>query len=270
MMENQKVERRWGEFPLPLEVSSRWEFGPLQLWCKIVHNDFWVTYQHQELEKGAGRQNSIEPPEEVCWSRWPLKGAYERIRVSPLFPGLPVVVKPESPFILTPQAKTKVYVRCPLWIRLELVGKPNLTIEEVPTVVLSKTWFGEFTDGELCYWISSAARSQIETDPDRLFMAICPIHISNQSKEELIVEKICLRVGRLSLFDSKGQLWAGETRIAYDGSSNFSLVETTQKSPIEAGGGKLIAPPRNPASKNFAEKTFASLKSLPGIGLFLE
>ncbi|MBU0568554.1 DUF432 domain-containing protein [bacterium] len=269
MTENPKVERRWGEFPLPLEVSSRWEFGPLQLWCKTVHNDFWIAYRHQEPEKEI-KESGAEPPEEVCWSRWALKGAYERMRISPLFPDLPVVVKPEATFILTPQARTKVYVRCPLWIRIELVGKSNLTIEEIPTVALSKTWFGEFADGELCYWISSAARSRIETDPGRLFMAICPIHITNQSKEELIVEKICLRVGGLSLFDSQGQLWAGETKAAYYGSTNFSQVEATQKPPAEAGKGKLITPPRNPARKNFTERTFASLKSLPGMGLFLE
>lgn len=268
MIENPKVERRWGEFPLPSEVSNRWELGPLQLWCKIVHDDFWIAYQHQKSEKEA-EEGRVEPPEEA-WSRWALKEAYERIRISPLFPDLPVVVKPEAPFILTPRAGAKVYVRCPLWIRLELAGKDNLTIKEIPAVVLSKTWFGEFTDGELCYWISSAARRQIEVDPDRPFLAICPIQITNQSEEELIVEKICLRVEGLSLFDSEGQLWAGKTKIAYRGSNILSQVEAAGKPPAEASKGKLITPPRNPAGKKFAEKTFASLKALPGIGLFLE
>jgi hypothetical protein len=209
-------------------------------------------------------------PENITWSRWALESACQEIRLVPLFPDRPVVVKPESAFRVTTGAQARIYVRVPLWVRIEPAIPESMPLVEIPTIVLSNTWFGTFTNGELCYWISSGARMQIEPDPSRPFLAICPIQIINRADEELYVEKLCLRVGKLSLFNQGGQLWADETRIIHKGGDEASRIEISGRAPREAGEAELVSPPREADKNGFAARTFTTLKDLPGLGALVK
>ncbi len=227
--------------------------GDLTIRERFDGRDFWLASDHD----GAA-SNGAEPD----WMRWPLNAGYETVTLTPVFPDRPVVVETETPICLTPGSETRIYARCPLWARLDLIGKKQLPIRELQTVVLSNTWFGAFTDGTLGYWVSSHARTQIKSDPSRPWMAICPVHIRNRSDVELKIERICLRVERLSLFAMDGQLWADETRVAYRGPDNVSRIENTGKRPAEATGSRLATPPRVSAKESFTARTFTSLKTL--------
>lgn len=255
--------------PMVVKVSTEpacvWAAGPLRVWCKSSGDELWVGFFH--LEGDEKHAVSDHPPEEIEWSRWAVGRPQQEVRIIPLFPDRPVVVKPENPFRVAKGARAKIYVRVPLWLRLELTTREALSLIEIPTVVLSNTWFGTYTEGELCYWISSGARRQIEPDPTRSYLAICPIQISNRSDGELQVEKLCLRVGGLSLFSYKGQLWSDETVVAYRGGVEPSQVEATGRPPAEAPEAELVTRPRNPVRKRLSVRTFASFRELPGLGL---
>jgi hypothetical protein len=256
----------WGAHPLPEEEPVCWQLGPLHLWFKSTLDELWVNYKHSPIEAAANTDDDSQETvefNELDWRRWTLKQSYKEIQLTPRFPNLPVVVKPEYPFRVTKGVRTKIYVRVPLWVSIYL---EKTAIVEIPTVVLSKTWFGSFTDGELCYWISSAARKRIEPDLTRAFLAICPIQIINRSEDELLVEKICLRVNQLALYTLKHQLWGNETRVNYRGKNERSEIEFLHKAPPDVPKAKQIAPPRDSATKSFTAKTFASLMELPGLG----
>lgn len=255
----------WGSHPMPGEEAVCFICGPLQLWLRSTADELWISFLYNggEERSPAGSEQPVPPPEELNWRRWTLKQHYKEIQFLPVFPDLPVVVKPEYPFRVTRDVRTKIYVRVPLWVRI-LLGKT--TIIEIPTVILSKTWFGDFTDGELCYWISSAARKNMEPDTSRPFLSICPIQIINRSEDELLVEKICLRVEQLTLFTFKNQLWANETKTSYRGQAEGSEIEFSPKPPPDAPSAKLVSTPRIVTTKSFTAKTFASLKDLPGFG----
>ena len=81
------------------------------------------------------------------------------------------------------------------------------------------------------------------------------------------VEKICLRVGSLSLFYDDTQLWSDETKIFYKGKSESSQIKVSGVPPSEAPSAKLIASPRKPEKHSVVAKTFASLIDLPGLGI---
>ena len=247
------IFKPWETRPLPGDEPRESRIGELTMWERFDGRDFWLARDHKE-ERGT--------EDEPDWMRWPLNAEYDSVILTPLFPDRPVVVETEIPICLTPGGQTKIYARCPLWARLELNGKTRMAVEEMPTVILSNTWFGAFTDGVLGYWVSSRTRTQIEPDPARPWMAICPVHIRNLSDVELKIERICLRVERLSLFAKEGQLWADETRVAYRGPDNVSRIENTGKRPPEAVGSKLVSPPRVTAKESIAARTFSSLKTL--------
>jgi len=97
-------------------------------------------------------------------------------------------------------------------------------------------------------------------------LSICPIQIINRSEDELLVEKICLRVEQLTLFTLKNQLWANETKTSYRGQAEDSEIEFSPKPPPDAPSARLVSTPRATTTKSFTAKTFASLKDLPGFG----
>ena len=258
----------WGEHEIPLNKSKNWSIGDIHLWCKRTKDEIQIAYSKTSADNSTATEQ-IELPENVSWSRWALKKEYPSVKFTPLFPDRPVVVKPESPFKLNKGVQARVYIRVPIWIKITQTTRETIELFEIPTVVLSNTWFGSFAEGELCYWISSGVRREIEPDPTRPYLAICPIQLMNQSESDLIVEKICLRVSNLSLFFDKKQLWADDTKVTYKGEQATSQIEFTGKPPAEAGIVELISSPRNPIKKSLVAQTFASLKDLPGIGILM-
>ncbi|MEJ2634214.1 MAG: DUF432 domain-containing protein [Calditrichia bacterium] len=256
----------WGDFPLPDNEERQWEVGPFRLHYKISGNELWTEYSRQNSKEGSNKP--AQSAENTSWSRFALRHGYAKIRILPVLPDRAVVVKPETAFWISKGAKSRVYVRVPVWVQMRLMGRQPVTILDVSTVVLSNTWFGGFMQGELSYWISSSARVDILPDPSRPHMAICPIQIINNSNSDLLVEKIGLRVPYLSLFYDSGQLWSDEMKISYRGGEAVSSLSVSGIVPPELPGGKLISAPRDHMKKNFAAKTFSSIKDLPGLGIF--
>ncbi len=262
------LKEPWGEYALEENATRTWSMGPLQLWCRLASGEIWVaskTAWHgidEWKEEPIRHDLAPNPPEDAPWSRWALSHTSPKIRMIPVFPDLPVIVKPEYSFNLLTNTEAKIYVRVPLWVRIQLATNPPVTVKEVPIVTLSQTWFGDYTSGELCYWLATTARRKVGTDLFRPFLAVCPIHISNVSEEVLTVEKVCLRVVYLSLFHHEGQFWSDETRIIHKGRDNDTQLEFIGVAPGEAPRAAMVSAARIDARKKHLGKTFASFMDI--------
>lgn len=279
----------WGEHPAPPETTP-FTLGPLTLWASVQQNDLWVTFRQTDptaqdktaraeaaeteaAETEASREEETAQPsppvltEDADWKRWALTGEKVRIRFTPEFPDRSVIVKPEYPFNLSPQAEARIYVHCPVWCKVEMVGERTTLITEIPTVVLSNTWFGTFTSGELCYWLSSKARRGMEGVEPTPHLVACPVHIRNRSQEELPIEKICLRVRTLSIYRDHERMWADESTVTYRGGAEFSRIEVAGVPPREAAQASLLSPPRDPGTRSLIGKTFSTIKDIGGLSI---
>ncbi len=250
----------WRDFDIIPEKIFFWEQGTLKLWCKMVSNEIRLTYQHLTDQQTS---EILAPPDEASWSRFALKKNFSRLRLSPVFPDRPIVVQTRAPFNLIRGAAAKVYIRLPMWVKIELLeASKNFTLIELPTVILSNTWLGDFFTGELCYWISTSVSREIIKDAARPFLCLCPIEFFNKSNDDLLVEKICLRVGGFSLFHDRDQLWSDEIKVIFKGNDKTSQIIHTGKAAKEALAAKLISSPREADKKSFTAKTFISIKDL--------
>ncbi|MCB0281466.1 MAG: DUF432 domain-containing protein [Calditrichae bacterium] len=256
----------WGSYDLNAGESVFWRLGPLNLWCKKVEDELWIGFLYdQEGEENNDPNDNPAPPDNLNWERWLLKKGSGKLELKPAFPDLPVVVKPEYAFRVGPNAAAKVFVRVPLWVQL---NHGNFKVTEIPTVKLSKTWFGNFRKGELCYWISSSARRSVTEDLIRIYRAVCPIDIRNKSDDEMLIDKICLRVSRLAIFKAADQYWGSETKAHFRGHDDMSDLEVSKKPPADAPKAVLVATAREEHHMSFTAKTFMSLKELSGIDFF--
>lgn len=255
----------WKEFDIPTDEPGLWDIGTLKIWYKHVFSELWISHAYKGESDVAGKTDP-ELPADDSWSRWALRKVYDKVRFKPAFPDRPVVVKPEYPFKIAQGARVRIYVRVPIWTRIEVGTNRLVEVVGIPTVILSNTWFGSVTEGELCYWISTSARLRIEEDRSRPYLAICPVQIINESEQDLAVEKLCLRGAGLSLFDHDGQLWSDETVAKYKGSNQVTEIQATGRVPIEVDKARRIAGPVEPYKKGIRALTFSTIKELPGMG----
>lgn len=254
----------WGEHDIPPDDTVSIDVGPLILWFRARRDEIWVASKpgnrSRELEEAATRT-----PEDQDWVRWPVSGGADRISLSPMLPPRSVVVEPELAFRLLPRTEARIFVRVPLWVNVELASEPPAALAEIPSLILSDTWWGGFTEGELCYWLPTTARRHVETEVFSPHLVVCPLQLHNDSDEELQVEEIALRVAHLTGFSDAGRFWADETRVRYRGDGEGSDIEMSGEPPREASSAVEVAVPRSPLPRGFRARSFARLKTLPGL-----
>ncbi|TVP48211.1 MAG: hypothetical protein EA350_03440 [Gemmatimonadales bacterium] len=266
------LDAPWGEIPLDTGRPVGRRIGPRELWVDMVQGE--IRLADRKVAPGFD-----SPPDEPdAWSRWALPtipqagggqaGPPFRLNLRPSLPDRAVIVQPEVPFSLVPRAEARIFVRIPLTIRvdLDLPGDAApVLLRTLPTLELSDTWWGSFLDGELCYWLHTTARRAVGPELLEPHLVICPLHLVNQSRSDLKVEKLSFRVELLSLYADRTGFWADESRVRYQGDSEGSQIDMTGRPPEEAvAPRRIFAPPS--AARGIRALTFKGFRGFSGIG----
>lgn len=263
----------WGEWQIKENGITSMSVGDmLEMKIRRVANEVWISTKSSVMTDEVDGAGDDDPDETMAsadlvdnWSRWALNSSGAKLNVTPIFPSLPVIVMPEYTFRLKPGSEARFFTRIPVWIQVADALDNNLTITEIPVIVLSRTWFGSFLDGELCYWLKTTARRYIEDSMFEPHLCTCPIQIKNVSDEELLIDKICVRVERLGIYRDGERLWSDEMSINYRGGKDLSDIVVSGNPPPEAKNAELIGKPRNPQKRGIAERTFKLIHDLQGI-----
>ncbi|MDX1495841.1 MAG: hypothetical protein R3253_17350 [Longimicrobiales bacterium] len=259
----------WGDVGLGVGDSAEYTFGHLRLRLRRRAEELWLNASHDEEgvaetpgASGLQRDVSFDDVAPESWLRWAVP-AEESLALHPALPDRLVVVSPEQPFHLPPEGRAKVFVRIPLFVRVRTTGEVSseATLEEFPSLVLSDTWWGTFTEGELGYWLETRARRQIGPELYQQHLAICPFVLVNRSDSPLPVERFAVRVAYLTLFGRSGAVWTDEVQVRYRGGPEGSEIRYTGKVPDDAGDVELMAKSREPAPRGFHARTFGRLKA---------
>lgn len=253
----------WGHHRVAGDAPSTLQIGSLWITAQLRNDEIWLSHGSE----ARGEPVPSDPSEIREWTRWATSGSPEGLDILPLFPDRPLVLQPEKPFHLLPGASARIYIRVPVWVQVRITGQRGSLLQEIPSMVLSDTWWGSFTEGEICYWLHIMAR---RTAPPEIFLPdriLCPVELLNQAREELPVEKILLRCQHLTVFKGEGCLWSDEVKIRYRGEEVGSVLEMSGTAPPEAAGAPLLTPPRTPPTKGFTARTFARIRGFPGLGM---
>lgn len=158
-------------------------------------------------------------PEGLPVRRWSAQDGEQELRVSPMLPEPPVVVRPSSPITIQPGDEALFFVGIPFWLRLE--SDRRLLCEE-PVLVHSKSWFGPPTEGVL----GLALRTRAHRTPGDLekvpFRAVCPLQIRNTADVPLLVERFCLDLSTLAVYRGRTRFWTSQGRLTYRGQDQLS------------------------------------------------
>ncbi len=261
--EDRALKAPWGSHALGGEHTLTTEIGPLRLRIRRRDDEVWVAH---EPGREAGARLEDADVRDDGWLRWPMREPPERVHLTPVLPPRTVVAEPEVAFRLLPDARARVFVRVPLWVRITAGGADGPVLTEVPTVVLSDTWWGDLAEGELCYWLGTTARRSVPAEVFAPHLAVCPLQLVNRSRDDLPVERFALRVELLSVFAEDGRFWSDETLVRYRGVDEESRVQVSGRRPDEAPEAVRVAEAREaPPASGFRGRSVARLKSLPGL-----
>lgn len=243
----------WGKKSLEEGAIKHLSVGELHIWLKYQNLEVWIAHTYNDEIKRKG--NLHQPPKDIEWSRWAHKNGSANIAVQPVFPDKPLVVHSEYSLKISPATQIQIYTRIPIWVRVSLADN-NYQLIELPSVKLSRTWFGTETEGELCYHAKTKARRDLSHVDKKPYLVSCPIQIVNKSSEELTFSHFCFRVERLSMFLHENELWADETQIIYQGEDLHSEVIMTGKLHKGITKKQLLTKPRKQIHKSLATRTF--------------
>lgn len=246
----------WGKVQLTEGEVHYFKIGDLHLWGTYSNQEVWLASAYSsELSNNFSEEH---PPDDVSWSRWATRNNANKIEIQPVFPDLSLVVNSEYALKVSPDTQIQIFARIPIWIRIS-TAENDYKLTELPTVLLSRTWFGTFTEGELCYHATTKARRTLSGIDKKPYLVSCPITISNKSATVLDFEYFCFRVERLGMYQYEGEFWADETKIIFHGEDSNSDVIMTGKLPPGIKSEQAVAKPRQKIQKSLATRTFKRL-----------
>jgi len=259
----------WDQRAIEPEKSYYMRLGPLGLWFKKVEDEMHISLQRGSEEARSYVQDlaeAAEPSSETLeWTRWIVGSDASTVHLSPGLPDRPVVVRTESPVIIPMRKEARFHVSIPVWLVIHARGAESVRLGEFPTVLRSNIWFGDAQSGELCYSLISRARRQIKDADHPVFKAVCPVVIHNASKEPLKVERFCVHVEHLSIYQKARLLWTNEVTVHFQGADQISRIDYARHKPKHLGDLKRLAEPRVPLKETLLKRSLVSFTRLTNI-----
>lgn len=255
-------EEFWEPKTLEAEDSARWTLGPLSLWVRRRRHEWWVYAERDganDLTMGFSRGRP--PKETAAWKRWAFTEGAKTVRMVPVTPNRSVVARPETGLRIPPGNEVVFFVSIPFWLQIWVGEEQRTLLTEETARVLSNTWFGEPTEGELCYSLKTGASRSLEGVKRGSYRFVCPLVTTNQSTEELNFQKVCLPVPYLQLYRGERRLWSNRISLSYLGKSRFSAVAFDAEPPEYENVHGPLGEPRLRERKGFFRRSFESLRS---------
>jgi hypothetical protein len=244
----------------------RADIGPLAVWIRIAQHEWYAAWERSEeavRERQLSATKKGKEQETLEWSRWISPTGRSEAVLAPVLPERPVVIRPAMSTNLPPGNSALLYVGLPICVRVK-TEPSGVVLCEIPTMILSNTWFGDTVSGELCYSLKSRAVSELSQANPRPHFATCPVLVKNGSSSMLSFERFILHVEHLSLFNGESRLWTNSVTVIFHGEDQMSQVAIDKKAPDIESVGAELSEPRKPLEKGLLKKSFLAIKTLTG------
>ncbi len=183
----------------------------------------------------------------------------------PALPDRPVVVRLETPYVILPRRDLLFYISMPLWLEV-VTPTDGKALASEPTIQLSNTWFGPPNQGRLAYALRIPARSRHEDLPAEPTRAGFPVRLRNASEQTLVLERLCLDPGPLSLFQGETRIWTSNLGIVYRGPDATTRLAYGTRIPVPDGPGPVLREPRAPRPSRLITRTYEAARALDILG----
>jgi hypothetical protein len=231
--------RLWDPYEFIKNRCYHWRIGSLEIWIQRTAGE-WLIASSQLAEKNAKEKTILaklhKKPETVEWSRFVVASELNTLLFLPALLDRPVVVSSETSVKILPESKALFFVSIPIVLQIYTGIDKKILLTEIPTVVLSNTWFGDPIAGDLCY------------------------SLKNNSSSVMDFQKLCLHVEHLRIYRGEKQLWTNIINIINWTEDQLSQVDFSSEIPDFEKGCELLCKERIPVDKSLLKKSFSILK----------
>lgn len=253
----------WEPVPIEKDRDYYWQISPLKLWIKRT-KDEWLIASEQSSEAIESEKVVIsefqEKPEPLEWNRFVCADDSNIIQLLPALQDRAVVVGSEMSVKIFPDNNALFFLSIPIWIQIYAGENKKIMLTEIPTIVLSNTWFGDPTTGELCYSIMTRARRSIDDVEIYPHIVVCPVQIINRSQINLDFQKLSVHVEHFKIYSGHKRLWTNEVYINFVSEDQLSKVEFSDKIPAFEEGCTLLCEERVAVDKSILKRSISILK----------
>ena len=254
----------WEEFKIEHGETIKLQIGALSVWIEHRGEEYLFTYAYGDDNNDLSvttLKTSDTVPDDLTWSRYIVQNSSIKFKLAPVLPDRAVVVNPEFPVTLAPNSDVLFFMSIPLWVKILSGSKKMVEFLEIPSQVLSNTWFGDSMNGELCYALTTRALINVEghgVQPQRI---VCPVRILNKELNAFDFQSLCVHVEHLKVYSGTKHLWSNEVTITYKGNEQPSEVRYIDRVPKYEKDCVLLSLERQPAQKRIISRSFSLLKS---------
>lgn len=252
----------WEPVEIKREKEYHWRIGNVRIWCTRTDGEWMLAWEHGEDEEAESEvATTLHPkPEHLTWERYVCDKKTDNLQLVPVLQDRAVVVSSDITLKILPDSKALFFVGIPVWVRVHIGTQKDAALAEIPTQILSNTWFGDPTTGELCYSLQSRAGMEIERIPLSAHKAVCPVLLVNSSTGKLDFQKLNIHVEHLRVYAGTNRLWTNEVSIRFYGEGQPGQVEFSNKAPSFEKPLTLLTEERVPTSQSILKKSFGILR----------
>ena len=257
--------RWWGSHAVPEGGHLHLRIGPLDLTAQRNPHEWRIAWNRDDtFEDGVAKAELAVVDHgsetEANLERFVFSHTPKRLTLRPRLADRPVVSRPITPLHIPAGEQVVVFISSPLWVAFE-VGEEGRLLKDLPIVRPSDTWFGPSTlEGEVCYAGRTRATLALEPPPHPPERATIPTLVRNESRQEMLLERINLPVPLLSLFaDQQGRLWSEGLTLVREGDGDMASLHIGKGPPQHAGQAERVAPPRHEAGHRILARAFSAL-----------
>jgi len=240
------------------DQSYTFRIGSLCLWIRYIDGDWFLAQQQENDEDHSPSwSKTTKGPEPEHWKRF-ASGSEGMVRAAPAMPDRPLLVRPEKPVVILPEKEALFFVSIPINVEIFVGG---YLLDQIPTEILSNSWFGDTISGELCYATRTRALRNIDDEPPSPASAVCPVLIRNQTAESLPFQRFCLRTEFLGIYQGSRRMWTNQVEVVFMGAAQLSQLNISVEPPNQEILAKLSEPRKIP-ERNLLKTSFKVLKQL--------
>lgn len=241
---------KWGK--IPLKKDSGYELNILGLTFQLNYSEGVLAF------KLASENENIE---DAVTNR--IVGKLQELFILPALPDRPLILKPKKSLSILPNTTFKFYVYLPVTFQVYSgTTKPENKVFEHMANNLSSSWFGEPHDGELCYALYTSFDTEISEDRKGDDFVICPIEITNNSKEILDVKRLALRGIHLNIYANSELMISNKVKISYTSFDTLTDVQFAKNTGTSIPNLKQIADARIPENKTVLKRSFQLIRHI--------
>lgn len=261
-MHDNKKHFIWQPLVLNNQETISVHIGHLELYIAKEDNELFIASSH--VAKAVSDyciQRDLERSADLEWKSWILPDGQSQLQLVPILPDRPVVTRPEMPIYLSPKQSVQFYVEIPVFIQVQLLDRQKV-ICEIPTTILSNTWYGTPVEGELCYSLHTCLKQDHNKVLPDYHRVISPVQINNKSDDIFEVCRICINVKYQNIYQGLKRMWANGGKVSYLGDNTWSQLTYVKTPPALEECDIILAEARKAADKNIFFRTYDTIKPL--------